>query len=566
MLDPPAASGRSLRLTIAGCGLLVGIAIALGLLQVCRRINPFDEAIFLVGSDRILGGDVPFRDFYALYPPGQYYTVAALLATFGRSVLTVRVYCVVVRALIALLLFLLSRRLLSRRLALVSWGASVLWLCGYRNFGYPVFPALALALFGLLLLASVVEEQRSIATASARRLWGAGAAMGVAALFRHDIAAYAVVASLPWLGALFLPRRGAAASAGLGPETAGARPPAWAYPAGVAVAFGIPVAWLLAAVPVRELVFELFRYPSTTYPLVRGLPYPALLPYGLGGNLLRDPRLLLADIASLPYYAPLLFYALGVLLWVSRVYARGRAALVTPESLTLLTLVLLGSLAFIPARVRPDPGHAAAMLLLSYPVAMALLSAAWRSGRRWRVPATAVLGTVTLLTLPAPAFTLLGAVQAKLTRASGDPAGMRCPDAGADRDEAASYLRSVVPPGGRIFVGCSRHDIIFANEPILYFLSERLPGTRYHLLDPGVATTLPVQREIVDELIRNRVGFVVLSSEFAMVRERNLGGVSSGVTVLDEFLKTHYELDRRFGADLSVWRLRGADGAQPPAS
>jgi hypothetical protein len=545
MLDAPSASIRRRRLTIAGCALLVGIGVALGLLQVCRRINPFDEAIFLVGSDRIHSGDVPFRDFYALYPPGQYYVVAALLETFGRSVLTVRVYCVVVRALIALLLFLLSRRLMSLRLALVSWGACVLWLCGYRNFGYPVFPALASALFGLELLASCVETQRPTASASALRLWGAGAAMGAAALFRHDIAAYAVIASLPWLGALFLPRR------------AGVRPPVWAYPAGVAVAFCIPVAWLLAIVPVRELVFELISYPSTTYPLVRGLPYPALFPNGLSGNLLSDPRLLLASFASVPFYAPLLFYALGILWWVSRVNTRGRAALVEPGNLTLLTLVILGSLAFIPARVRPDPGHAAAMLLLSYPVAMALLGAAWRSGRRWRAPATAALGIVTLMTLPAPAFTLLGAAQAGLARASADPAGTHCPDAGADREETAAYLRSVVPPGGKIFVGCSRHDIIFANEPILYFLSERLPGTRYHLLDPGVATTLPVQREIVDELIRNRVEYIVLSSEFALVRERNLGGVSSGVTVLDEFLQAHYQLDRRFGTDLSVWREKG---------
>jgi hypothetical protein len=117
----------------------------------------------------------------------------------------------------------------------------------------------------------------------------------------------------------------------------------------------------------------------------------------------------------------------------------------------------------------------------------------------------------------------------------------------------------VVPPGGRIFVGCSRHDLIWANEPILYFLSERLPGTRYHVLDPGVATTLPVQRDIVDGLIRNRVEYVVLSSAFARVREPNLSAVSSGVSVLDEFLENHYELDRRFGSDLSVWRKRETD-------
>jgi hypothetical protein len=563
MPDPPVSSGRLRSWALGGYALLVGMGFALGMLQVCRRINPFDEAIFLVGSDRILNGDVPFRDFYALYPPGQYYVVAGLLSVFGRSVLTVRVYCVVVRALIALLLFLLSRRLVSLRLALAGWGACILWLSGYRNFGYPVFPALALALLGLILLATCVEQERSEANVSKRRLWGAGAAMGAAALFRQDFGVYAVIASLPWLAALVLPHRDVATSAGVGQSPAAKRPPVWAYPAGMAVAFGVPAAWLLAVVPVRELVFELFSYPATTYPLVRGLPYPLLLPYGIGGKVLCDPRLFLANIASLPFFAPLGFYALGLLWCVARIHARGRAALFESQSLTMLTLVILGSLAFNPARVRSDPSHAAAMLVLSYPVAIALMSWAWQSGRRWRFPAAAALGFVTLLTLPVPIATLLGAVQANLAGTSIFAGARRSPDAGADREAAAAYLRSVVPPGGRIFVGCSRHDMIFANEPILYFLSQRLPGTRYHLLDPGVATTLPVQREIVDELVRNRVEYVVLSTEFANVREPNLGGVSSGVTVLDEFLGTHYELDRRFGNDLSVWRKREADQGGP---
>jgi len=555
---PAPASKARRRWTVAGYVLLVGLGIALGMLHVCRPVNPFDEAILLVGGERVLHGDVPFRDFYALYPPGQYYVVAGLLGAFGRSVLTLRIYCIVVRALIALLVFLVSRRLVSRRLAIAGWGASILWLSQYKIYGYPVFPGLALALLGLVLLASYVEQARSKAKVPALRLWGAGAAMGVAALFRHDLAAYAVIASLPWVAALVIPQPGAAAGTGAGQSPSTKTAPVWAYPAGMAVMFCVPVAWLLAVVPVRELVFELFSYPAKSYPLVRGLPYPRLLPYGLFGKVLSDPRLFLANLDSLPYFAPLGFYALGLLWWMNRIRARGRAVLFESQSLTLLTLVIFGSLAFNLARVRCDPIHTVAMLVLSYPVAVSLLSEAWKSGRRWRVPAAAALGVVTLLTLPAPAA-FLGAALASVAGGSAYPGGRHCRDAGADRENVASYLRSVVPPGGRIFVGCSRHDILFANEPILYFLSDRLPGTRYHLLDPGVATTLPVQRDIVEGLIANGVDYVVLSTAFAKVREPNLSAVSSGVTVLDEFLLSHYELDRRFGSDLSVWRKRTTD-------
>lgn len=552
----PAPTSRTRRIwTIAGYALVIGLGIALGLLHVCRRIMPFDEAILLVGGERVLHGDVPFRDFYALYPPGQYYVVAGLLGAFGRSVLAVRVYCVVVRALIALLLLLLARRLASRRLALAGWGACILWLSSYRAFGYPIFPALALALLGHVLLASVVERERSNANASAGRLWGAGAAMGVAALFRHDLAAYAVIASLPWVAALVLTHPSAAPLPGGGKSPSTWWRSVWGYPAGMAVAFGVPAAWLLAVVPVRELVFELFSYPAKAYPLVRGLPYPSLLPYGFSGKVLSDPGLFLANLDSLPYFAPLGFYALGLVWSINRIRTRGRAMLFESQSLTMITLVLFGSLAFNFARVRCDRNHAAAMLVLSYPVAVGLIGEVWKSGRLWRFPAAAVLGVVTLLTLPAPA-TFLGLALANLTGSYAHQGERHCLDAGADREDAASYLRSVVPQNGRIFVGCSRHDLVWANEPILYFLSERLPGTRYHMLDPGVATTLPVQRDIVEGLVRNRVEYLVLSTAFANVREPNLSAVSSGVTVLDEFIKNHYELDRRFGSNLSVWRKR----------
>jgi hypothetical protein len=493
MLDPPAAPIRRRSLTIAGCALLVGIGVVLGLLQVCRRINPFDEAIFLVGSDRILSGDVPFRDFYALYPPGQYYVVAALLETFGRSVLTVRVYCLVVRALIALLLFLLCVQRVAPS-ASSSTGACVLWLSGYRNFGYPVFPALALALLGLVLLASRVEQQRSISTRSALRLWGAGAAMGAAALFRHDIA-------------LSSQRHGLAPRA---PRPRRDAAPVWAYP---------PASrWRSASGgmasrgrPVRELCSSCSATIDDSYPLVRGFPTRLFSPTG-SAETLSDPAMAkLREPAVLRTVAVLRSASCR---WVSRLHARGRAALVEP-SLTLLTLVILRSLAFIPARCAPIRATRR-RCSCSYPVAMALLSAA----------GGVAAGGVSRQWPPSASW-----------RSWRSRAGVHAPWCRANRMTRASTGRrlpgcrgrpgrgGLVPALGGAARGRSSsaacHDIIFANEPILYFLSSGCRA-RYHLLDPGVATTLPVQREIVDELIRI-ASVHRLSSEFAMVR----GGTSA---------------------------------------
>jgi len=92
--------------------------------------------------------------------------------------------------------------------------------------------------------------------------------------------------------------------------------------------------------------------------------------------------------------------------------------------------------------------------------------------------AASALGLVTLLTLPrrrrssASPLASFGA-GFRVLRARGTAATRA-----ADREELAAYLRSVVPPGGRIYrrVQPARHHL-FANDMILYFLADRLPGT-----------------------------------------------------------------------------------------
>lgn len=534
-------------LTLAEGLVLLALAIGVGLFYVCGELNPFDEALVLVGGERVLHGELPFKDFYAIYPPGQYYVVAGLMKLFGRSALTLRLYCIAVRAMIALLLYAMAKRLVPRPLALACWATCVWWLTNCGFYGYPTFPALLLVLLSLALLASSVDRARAEGAPSKRHMLAAGGALGAAALFRHDLAAYGFLAGLP----LMIPLARSRATAHGPPRSlADAARPLLAFLGGLVLMFGIPAASLLAVVPAREVLFELFTYPSKTYASVRGLPYPPLFAYPSSPQVLSDPILLLGMLRNLPAYTPLLFNTLGLLGCVAQIRARGREALDDATNLRALALVILGLLAFNLARVRADLIHSIAMVVPSYLVAAVLLRSAWNGARFWRWPATIALMALALLSLATPLLLSYRAIQMTATSA-------RCRSAGAQREEAAAYVRSVVPPGDRIFVGCGRHDIVFANEPILYFLAQRLPGTKYHVLDPGVATTLEVQREIVDGLIRARVEYVVLSTAFDGRREPNLSSVSSGVTTLDDYLRAHYRVDREFGPDLAVWkRLR----------
>jgi hypothetical protein len=89
------------------------------------------------------------------------------------------------------------------------------------------------------------------------------------------------------------------------------------------------------------------------------------------------------------------------------------------------------------------------------------------------------------------------------------------------------------------------------NDIALYFLADRDGPGKYYELFPGVATQQPAQREIVAALERERVRFIiVLSGTFRS--EPNLSSVSSGVFILDEFIRRHFRPVARFERHV-VW-------------
>jgi hypothetical protein len=88
-------------------------------------------------------------------------------------------------------------------------------------------------------------------------------------------------------------------------------------------------------------------------------------------------------------------------------------------------------------------------------------------------------------------------------------------------------------------------------------LAERRPATRYYELHPGVTTTRLAQEEIVRSLEAQNVRSVVLFDGFDDRREPNESSASSGIAVLDEYLRTRFREVRRYGHH-AIW---GADTA-----
>lgn len=105
-----------------------------------------DEGIVLQGAERILRGEVLYRDFFSFLTPGSYYLLALLFKLFGNSLMVARSTLVFYGGAFTVFAYFMARRVCSRWAALlvayltlvtsVSWRFVVLhnwdstfWLC-----------------------------------------------------------------------------------------------------------------------------------------------------------------------------------------------------------------------------------------------------------------------------------------------------------------------------------------------------------------------------------------------------------------------------------------------------
>jgi len=108
----------------------------LSFLYLCllRRFTSMepDEGIILQGAQRILAGQVLYRDFFSFYTPGSYYALALLFKIFGSSLLVARTVLALTGAIFSLITYLLARRVCSRAIAVTVAALATLTTLPYR--------------------------------------------------------------------------------------------------------------------------------------------------------------------------------------------------------------------------------------------------------------------------------------------------------------------------------------------------------------------------------------------------------------------------------------------------
>jgi hypothetical protein len=524
---------HTVRIGAGGAALALFLGSLLYLtLSMDQVVGVYDEGIVLFGADRVLHGAVPHRDFYALYGPAQFYILAGLYKLFGTSVLVERVWTTIVSACSVAMIFLIVDRVAPRRFAVLAAIVALPWFQSTHIYGTAVTPCLAAMLAGLIFLAPVFGR-----AGAAPRLLGAGMCAGVVMLFRYDVgvavfgAECMLLAVSTWFERPAVANRLRAIALGL-----------IVFGAGFAiVTVPLAIAYAMNGV-LPDLFFDVVAFPASAYTRTRGLPLPRLW------MLRRDPT------EFIGVYLPMILCVAAVPAIVAAARAR-RSAL----QWTLLALVVLDIIWFGKGFVRASVVQMTMALVLCAPLAAVLAQPIRGRGRIGTAIAGAALALCLGETIASEPPTL-AAIARNLARPPDchpQPGleRMACFKVSPEERLTVQYVQQHTAPDDPIFIGLDRHDKIFVNNVTLDFAMNRPSATKWHHFDPGLQTSAPIQRQIVGELQRVHPKLVVLDTRWDGISEPNDSALSSGVTLLDDYIRQTYEPVATFGT-LTILRAK----------
>lgn len=507
MSDPRAARPRALwAVELAGL-LLCALALRATWATWHEKPGLYDEGILLTNAMQLLGGRVPYRDFYSNYPPGQFVLLAGLFKVLGVSIAVERGLGLAIHVVLALGAGRLAGRLTGAPFSAAVAGLVATWLAWLELTAFAWLGALAVALVAIELCAWAATKDTRVT------LGTAGFALGAVSWFRHDLFAYWAVLALAIGGVALATQWRALVSVAW-------RPRALAFVGGVGFALLLFWPWVFARGGLQQTLDDLY-FDQVKYVLpARKLPFP--------------------DFATAPGHltGAIVVTLLGPVLALVSAFVTRRAALAVR-----LTQALVGTLAVavIPQMMgRTDEHHSlytvTPAVILGAGLALQAFGAARWKPVAWLVAAGLLVG-------------LFAPVKRHLDRAAPEhfvPAYPDWPRADTVEDPEAGARRQVVAlvaqltqPGESIYVGSLDHQTVFVNEMDLYFLADRPGATRYMQFDPNVVNREDVQRATIAQLERGPTRLAILSARYNHAAEPN-DSSKPGATLLNEYFQSHF--------------------------
>ena len=549
-----------LALEIAGSLLLVWAATRYLLLFFHRGANLLDEGSQVAMANRILHGEVIYRDFLTVATPGSFYTVAGLFQLFGPDLMVVRWAVFALSLGILIVTLIIARHLMSWPFAAASALLTIVWGWFLVAPNLYSWQAMFLALVGL---ACYLRYSRTY-----RRWWlvVAGLACGAAIIVKQNTGIYATAAILLciWLSRAF---------------EAGQIWDPWRerwygtryFFRGIAIVVLPTLLYLVYLGAGRHLYENWFYYPTQMYPGGLRFEYPSFYPLAAkpGLETLRQvlPALIGGQVEQpaageiwqkFVLYLPALVYPLAIVTLVVLLVRKMREedALTAQEGHSLLAVTSFGAVTFLQAWPRADVTHILfgmqpAFVLLGY-----LCFFCWRAvGHRFSgasIPGVAPYATLSQATLLVVMllphalllrngydYTLFGFqneyVPIRAARAGGVRTSVRN---AAQIDRVTTYITTHTSPGDPIFV------VPWAAG--FYFLTDRPNPTRFDVLLYGDPDVYPC---LIATLDARRPKYVIYGYGWDVDGRR----FSEYAQPIDRYVRTQYQIAERFD-EYEIWQ------------
>lgn len=552
---------------------------------------PYDEGLVLTGAMRVAAGQVPHRDFYAIYGPADFYLPAALFKIFGPSLLIVRLLNLFVECITVVAMFIIASFYCRRPVAISTALVTFLWIYGLNTYiSSAVFPVALLSFVSSILLIPLFVE-----SVTRMRVCVAGAIAGLSALYRYDTGV-ALLALQVCVIAIAAYLRSDAASRKLSIIAS----VLWPYILGFAILTLPAIIYFLSLSSIYPLILDIVVLQAHNYQRYRHMPFPGIH---------------LKKLDDLAVYGPIVTIALSLFALLTLgslnqpAHPAGRQERSGKNELhgLLITLGLLTFVMFFKGYVRVGTLNMFISILPSLLLTAVFFQYRMRLPRLARVLVNCLacffIFTAAFSAAKATRFDLLqGSVPDRIVRvifASGRPApepepawcklssplirgfcslendGLTKPTPEVQsawckqsnpltigfcflvdygRIEAIEFIKSHTRPEQTLFVGLSKHDRTIGNDNLIYFATQRLPATKWSHFDPGLQSSYPIQADMVGELKAASPPYIVLDSEFDSIREPNNSSISSGVTLLDDFIHNKYRYVQSFG-EMSIWQM-----------
>jgi hypothetical protein len=466
--------------------LFVGSCLYLSLFYNYTTLHS-DEGIVLEGAQRILRGQVPYRDFFSFYTPGSYYWTALLFKIVRNSILVPRTAMVIYGGVFSVLTYLLARRVCSQTSSLLATLLSLVVCLPYSFYVQHSWDSSLLAYLTMYYLIRFWEARGHGAA------FFIGSFAALTALFEQSKGAGLLFGVVLGFGLLALSTRRSPVS----------RTECLAVSAGLVWPFAITFAYFAYQHAIREMLAD-WSWPLYHYSKVNRVNYGYLHLSAVQWDTLHSGswifRLFAFFVISPTVLVCVLpFLALGILVLQGSRLLRTCAADKRTTYYVVAGAALFGL--WLPVvLLRADLAH------IIYLTPLLAISGAWILDGRdiplkllwdskpilvwYLVGSFAAFGLAMLLN-PLDAKHKLETRRGLLKS--------------SQADDVVSYLDEHVPQAGKIFV--------YPYQPLYYYLTATSNPTSYEYLQPGMHTNRQSE-EVIRQLERDRTAVALFTPSF----------------------------------------------------